>query len=79
MTKEAAELLRKALELSASERADLAGNLIDSLDDTVDEGAEEAWQQEIARRVEEVRAGKAILVPWEEVRRRVSAKLGNGR
>jgi len=79
MTKEAAELLRKALELSASERADLAGNLIDSLDDTVDEGAEEAWQQEIARRVEEVRAGKAILVPWEEVRRRVSAKLGHGR
>jgi hypothetical protein len=37
MTQEAAELLKKALSLPASERADLAGSLIESLDDTQDE------------------------------------------
>src|ERR1700680_637901 len=37
MTQEAAELLTKTLSLPASERADLAGSLIESLDDTQDE------------------------------------------
>src|SRR6266403_3584720 len=34
MTQEAGELLKKALALPVSERADLAGSLIESLDDT---------------------------------------------
>lgn len=36
MTKEAAELLKKALSLPVSERADLAGSIIESLDETHD-------------------------------------------
>ena len=55
---EAQELLKKALTLPDKERADMAGTLIDSLDQTVDENAEAVWQEEIARRLEEVRARK---------------------
>ena len=55
---EARELLKKALALPDKERADLAGSLIESLDDTIDEDAEAAWQEEIVRRLEEVRSGK---------------------
>jgi putative addiction module component (TIGR02574 family) len=56
-------------------RADLAGNLIDSLDDTVDEDAEAAWQAEIVRRLEEVRSGKVKTTSWDDVRRKGRALL----
>ncbi len=44
MTQQASELLQKALSLSEEERAELAGSLIESLDATVDEAAEAAWE-----------------------------------
>ena len=70
MMQEAQELLKKALALPDKERADLAGSLIDSLDDTVDENAEAAWQEEIVRRLEEVRSGKVKTISWNDVRRK---------
>jgi putative addiction module component (TIGR02574 family) len=75
MMQEAQELLKKALALPDKERADLAGNLIDSLDDTVDEDAEAAWQTEIVRRLEEVRSGKVKTTSWDDVRRKGRALL----
>jgi hypothetical protein len=42
------KLLEKALKLPAEARAALAGSLIESLDETVDEDAEAAWAEEIA-------------------------------
>jgi putative addiction module component (TIGR02574 family) len=70
MMQEAQELLKKALALPEKERADLAGSLINSLDETVDENAEAAWQEEIARRLEEVRSGKVKTTSWDEVRQK---------
>src|SRR5579863_3002451 len=55
---ESGELLKHALTLSDKERAELASSLIDSLDPTVDADAELAWQEEIARRLEEVENGR---------------------
>ncbi len=54
MTEEVSDLLKKALALPAEARAALAGSLLESLEDTVDASAEEAWSQEIARRIEEL-------------------------
>jgi len=73
MTQQASELLQKALSLSEQERADLACSLIDSLDPSVDAGAADAWDKEIARRIADLDSGKAKTVPWEEVRR-ISSK-----
>jgi len=67
---EAGELLKHALTLPDRERAELASSLIDSLDPTVDADAEMAWQEEIARRLEEVESGRVKTVPWDEVRRK---------
>jgi putative addiction module component (TIGR02574 family) len=64
------ELRKQAMSLPPEARADLASSLIDSLDETVDEDVEAAWQQEIARRVEELESGKVKTIPWAEVRRR---------
>ena len=61
MTHEADELLKKALRLSPAERADLAGSLLESLEEA-EEGVEEAWNEEIARRVEELDSGKARTI-----------------
>jgi len=77
MTHEADELLKKALALSPGERAELAGSLIESLDEA-DDGVTEAWNEEIARRIEELDTGKVKTIPWDEVRRKVTAKLRDG-
>jgi putative addiction module component (TIGR02574 family) len=77
MMQDAQELLKKALALPDKERADLAGSLIDSLDDTVDENAEAAWQEEIVRRLEDVQSGKVKTTSWDEVRQKVRTLLRN--
>jgi putative addiction module component (TIGR02574 family) len=77
MMPEAQELLKKALALPDKERADLAGSLIESLDAAVDEHAEAAWQEEIARRLEEVRSGKVKTISWDDVRQKGRSLLGN--
>jgi putative addiction module component (TIGR02574 family) len=77
MMQEARELLKKALALPDKERADLAGSLIQSLDDTVDEDAEAAWQEEIVRRVEEARSGKVKTTSWNDVRQKGRTLLRN--
>jgi putative addiction module component (TIGR02574 family) len=75
MTQEAAELLKKALALPAEERADLASTLIDSLDATVDENVEAAWQQEIRRRMDDLRSGKVRTILWDDVREKARSLL----
>jgi putative addiction module component (TIGR02574 family) len=79
MTQQASELLQKALSLSEEERAELAGSLLESLDATVDQAAEAAWNEEIARRIEDLDSGKARTIPWEVVRSRISSKLTDGK
>jgi len=51
MPREAAQLLHEALELPPEERAVLADSLLESLDAEVDAGAEQAWREEIERRI----------------------------
>jgi putative addiction module component (TIGR02574 family) len=75
MTREVSDLLKKALALPPEARAALAGSLLESLDDTVDESAEEEWNKEIARRIAELDSGKVKPIPWAEARRQISAVL----
>ena len=65
------ELLKRVLALPPEVRAALAGSLIDSLDDEIDDGVEAAWEIEIAQRLRDVEAGKVTLVPWSEARRQI--------
>ena len=72
------ELFRQASELDEHDRATLAGLLLESLEHETDADVESAWQEEIARRLAELDAGRVQLVPWDEVKakrmRRTSAK-----
>lgn len=62
-------LLKKMLALPAEARAALAGSLLDSLDGSVEEGAEAAWEAEIARRIAELDSRGVTPIPWSEARR----------
>ena len=79
MTRQALDLLQKALSLSEEERADLACSLMESLDERVDQGVESAWNEEINRRLADLDSGKAKTVPWDEIRRRISSRLTHGK
>jgi len=70
MTQEVRELLQKALALPENERAELAGNLIYSLDATVDPDVDAAWQQEVVRRLQDIQSGKVDTVSWQEVQQK---------
>lgn len=71
-------LLEEALALPPDERADLAANLLGSLDEGQDEGVEEAWAEEIGSRVEEVESGRVKPISWSEARERL-LRLRNAR
>jgi len=75
MNEEISELLKKALALPPAARAALAGSLFESLDETVDEGAEAEWQKEIARRMQELDRGRVKSVTWAEARQQIAAIL----
>jgi len=66
MTEVVEQLKSQVSNLSTAERADLAYFLLTSLEPE-EEGVEEAWREEIARRVAAIRAGKAVGRPIEEV------------
>jgi len=77
MANAARKLLQDALKLEAAERAELASELIASLDAEADEGVEEAWATEIAERATRARSGHDPGTPWSEVRERVERELKN--
>ena len=68
------QLAQDALTLSDQERAELAHKLLISLDGVPDEGAEEAWDQEIAKRVQKIRDGTAKGRPADQVFRDIESR-----
>jgi putative addiction module component (TIGR02574 family) len=70
--------LREALALPLEERADVAAQLLASLEDAaVDKPAEveAAWAAEIERRACRALADESAGTPWDDVRRRADAEL----
>jgi putative addiction module component (TIGR02574 family) len=72
------QLESEALELPVRERARLAQRLIASLDDDSAEDpaeVERAWEEEIRRRVAEIDAGGAELIPAEQALAELRSQL----
>lgn len=55
------------LALPMKMRASLARVLINSLDQGIDPDADQLWEKEIRRRDAEIREGKAVLKPIDQV------------
>jgi putative addiction module component (TIGR02574 family) len=78
MTSRAQDVLREALALPLEERADVAAELLASLDDAEAErpaDVEAAWAAEIERRARLALADESGGVAWDDVRRRAEAEL----
>ena len=65
----------EALNFSESERAELAQNLVASLDGPSEPDVEKAWDAEILRRLAEIDSGTADLIDRQELGRRMRARI----
>ena len=72
-------LLREALALPDPERADLAAELLASLDDRVNDDpatVSELWREELERRGKRALSHDAVGENWDNVRERLTDELG---
>lgn len=69
----AAEVEAAALDLPRVERAQLAARLLASLDEET--AVERAWEEEITRRVEDLRLGRVKTRPVEELLDEIEARI----
>ena len=69
-------LRSEALTLSESERAELAHALVASLDGSPDADAQDSWDKEIVRRIDELESDAATMIDRDEFSRRMRSKLG---
>jgi putative addiction module component (TIGR02574 family) len=74
MSPEVSDLLKRALALPVDEHAALANTLFNTLTGT-DRSVQEAWDAEVARRIEARKAGREVTVPWEELHRELLAMV----
>ena len=70
-----ANLTSEALSLPAQQRAELAAQLLSSLDALSESEIEALWLQEAAHRASQIDQGLSKLIPAEEVRRQANALL----
>lgn len=61
------ELSKKAQTLTVEERAQLAQELLESVERDADPDVQAAWESEIAERIARYARGEAKLIPAEEV------------
>ena len=71
MKRTAQQLLAEALVLPENDRAELAAELLDSLDAQNDSDSEALWAAEISSRIAALDAGAVQTISWKEARRRV--------
>jgi len=73
MSNIAQQICAKTLRLSFPVREELARLLLLSIEeDDYDDNSDELWRKEIARRLRDIRSGRAKLIPAEEVMRRTA-------
>ncbi|MCB9465732.1 MAG: addiction module protein [Candidatus Eisenbacteria bacterium] len=76
MNEAARHIIDEALKLKLAERAEVAAELLASLDGEPEADIEEAWAEEIERRIERIRSGMAKGRPWSEVRDDLERRRG---
>ena len=67
MSSQLQSVLDAALQLPEADRGELAARLMESLDEAPD--FHEEWDDEIQRRLDDMRSGRDPGIPWEQVRK----------
>lgn len=74
MSRDPRDIAAEALELPLTARAELASQLLDSLDELSEEESDQLWAQEAERRIADYEAGNIEAVPADEVFARLRAR-----
>jgi putative addiction module component (TIGR02574 family) len=74
MSRDLKDIAAEMLELPPTARAELASQLLDSLDDLTEEEADQLWAAEGERRYAEYKAGNIDAVPAEELFARLRSR-----
>lgn len=74
MVRKSKDITSEALELPITARAELAKQLLDSLDNISEEENDKLWAEEAERRYREYKAGNIKAVPAEEVFARLRSR-----
>jgi putative addiction module component (TIGR02574 family) len=75
MTKATESILSDVLRLDVKTRAELASEILASLDGPADPEAAAAWDEEIQRRVNALEGGTEKLESWETAKRRIAKDI----
>ena len=71
MKSDVKRVIDQTMKMSSSDRAAIAEYLIGSLDGTTEKEVEQAWQEEIQRRLAQIDSSDVECIPWEQVRARL--------
>lgn len=74
MSRDLKDITAELLELPLTARAELASELLNSLDDLSEEETEQLWAQEAERRYADYKAGNIEAIPAEEVFARLRSR-----
>ncbi|HYR29287.1 MAG TPA: addiction module protein [Thermoanaerobaculia bacterium] len=74
MSRDIKEIAAEALELPLTARAELASQLLESLDDLTEAEADELWAEEAERRYAAYKAGEMESVPADELFARLRSR-----
>ena len=75
MSSSVKQVLDAALALSEIEQSELTAHLLEKLEPET--WTPEDWDREIQKRVEEIRSGKAQMVPWDQARQELWDATGD--
>lgn len=67
MTEKSQVVLEEALKLIANKRAEVVERLIASLDEAPDTDVEQAWQEEVQQRLQQIERGEVELIDSDTV------------
>ncbi|MDP9193256.1 MAG: addiction module protein [Acidobacteriota bacterium] len=74
MGRDLKDIAAEVLELPLSARAELASQLLDSLEDLSEQESDQLWAEEAERRFADFKAGKIEAIPADEVFARLRAR-----
>lgn len=69
------KVLSEIRQLPEGERTEIIGMLIEEFDYWIDHDVEQAWDQEIKKRLDEIDSGNVEMIPWEKVQADIEEKL----
>ena len=73
------KLMKEALQRPVKQRAEMARELIASLEPAGPHRTKKEWDQEIQRRIREVESGRVKMIPWHQVKKDLGKIISRSR